>query len=129
VKDLRRDDKFRFSLQWSADTEEKVRVGALLDRMGNKKSDFIVMAIMEYLQRHPEADIPGAKIKITYQSLHTKEQLLAMVRDMVKTSMGEFMEGRAIAPVGDNQPAEMLPGPSEQDIDAMVASLKLFDQQ
>lgn len=104
-------------------------MGALLDRMGNKKSDFIVMAVIEYLQRHPEADMPGAKIEITYQPLHTKEQLLAMVRDMVKTSMGEFMEGRTVAPAGDNQLSEVPPGPSEQDIDAMVASLKLFDQQ
>ena len=130
---MRRDDKFRFSLQWSADTEERARVGTLLDRMGNKKSDFIVMAIMEYLQRHPEADMPktdmpGAKIKITYQPLHTKDQLLAMVRDMVKTSMGEFMEGKTIASAEDNQLSEVPLGPSEQDIDAMVASLKLFDQ-
>jgi len=104
-------------------------VGALLERMGNKKSDFIVMAIMDYLQRHPEADLPGAKIKITYQPLHTKEQLLAMVRDMVKASIGEFTVGKTITTAEDSPPSEMPPGPSEQDIDAMVASLKLFDQQ
>ena len=77
MKALRRDDRFRFSLQWSADTEEKAKVGALLERLGNKKSDFIVLAVVEYLQRHPEMEMPGAKIKITYQPLHTKEQLLA----------------------------------------------------
>ncbi len=126
---MRRDDKFRFSLQWSADTEEKARVGALLDRMGNKKSDFIVMAVIEYLQRHPEADMPGAKIKITYQPLHTKEQLLAMVRDMVEASIGEFTVGKSITTAEDSTPSEMPSSPSEQDIDAMVASLKLFDQQ
>ena len=77
---MRRDDRFRFSLQWSADTEEKAKVGALLERLGNKKSDFIVLAVVEYLQRHPEMEIPGAKIKITYQPLHMKEQLLARRR-------------------------------------------------
>lgn len=125
---LLRDDRYRFSLQWSADTEEKVRVGSLLERMGNKKSDFIVMAIMDYLQRHPDTDIPGTKIKITCHPVHTKEQLRAMVRDMVKSSMSELMEGKTVASVEDNQYSEMPPGPSEQDIDAMVASLKLFDQ-
>lgn len=125
---LLRDDRYRFSLQWSADTEEKVRVGSLLERMGNKKSDFIVMAIMDYLQRHPDTDIPGTKIKITYHPVHTKEQLRAMVRDMVKSSMSELMEGKIVASAEDNQYSEMPPGPSEQDIDAMVASLKLFDQ-
>ena len=106
-------------------------MGALLERLGNKKSDFIVMAVIDYLQRHPEMDIPGAKIKITYQPLHTKEQLLAMVRDMVKTSVNEFLAGNTAtpaAPTENKQPTEMPPGPSEQDIDAMVASLKLFDQ-
>lgn len=128
MKVLRRDDRFRFSLQWSADTEEKARVGALLERMGNKKSDFIVMAVVDYLERHPEMEIPGSKIKITYHPLHTKDQLLSMVRDMVKNSMSEFMERKPILPEKNNQSSEIPPGPSEQDIDAMVASLKLFDQ-
>ena len=125
---LLRDDRYRFSLQWSADTEEKVRVGSLLERMGNKKSDFIVMAVMDYLQRHPDTDIPSTKIKITYHPVHTKEQLRAMVQDLVKSSMNELMQGKTVASVEDNQYSEMPPGPSEQDIDAMLASLKLFDQ-
>ncbi len=103
-------------------------MGALLEQLGNKKSDFIVMAVIDYLQRHPEAAIPGAKINITYQPLYTKEQLLAMVRDMVKTSVGEFLEETAVPPARDCQPSEMPHSPSEQDIDAMVASLKLFEQ-
>lgn len=125
---LLRDDRYRFSLQWSADTEEKVRVGSLLERMGNKKSDFIVMAIMDYLQRYPDTDIPGTKIKITYHPVHTKEQLRTMVQDLVKSSMSELMEGKPVVFAEDNQHSEMSPGPSEQDIDAMLASLKLFDQ-
>ena len=103
-------------------------MGALLEQLGNKKSDFIVMAVIDYLQHHPEATIPGAKIKITCQPLYTKEQLLAMVRDMVKTSVGEFLEETTILPAGNCQPSEPPHSPSEQDIDAMVASLKLFEQ-
>lgn len=98
MKALRRDDRFRFSLQWSADTEEKARVGTLLERMGNKKSDFIVMAVVDYLERHPEMEIPGSKIKIIYYPFYTKDQLLSMVRDMVKSSMSEFMEGKTVIP-------------------------------
>ena len=128
MKALRRDDRFRFSLQWRADTEEKARVGALIEQLGNKKSDFIVMAVMDYLQRHPDMDIPGAKIKITYQPLHTKEQLLTMVRDMVKSSMSELLGGTPVPTAGINRPSEAPQSPSEQDIDAMVASLKLFEQ-
>lgn len=97
---LLRDDRYRFSLQWSADTEEKVRVGSLLERMGNKKSDFIVMAVMDYLQRHPDTDIPSTKIKITYHPVHTKEQLRAMVQELVKSSMSELMEGKSVVSAG-----------------------------
>ena len=42
--------------------------------------------------------------------------------------MGEFMERKAVAPAEDNQFSETPSGPSERDIDAMVESLKLFDQ-
>ena len=128
MKALRRDDRFRFSLRWCADTEEKARVGALIEQLGNKKSDFIVMAVMDYLQRHPDMDILGAKIKITYQPLHTKEQLLAMVREMVKSSVSEFLGDTPVPSVGINQPSKAPQSPSEQDIDTMVASLKLFEQ-
>lgn len=124
---MRRDDRFRFSLQWSADTEEKAKVGTILEQLGNKKSDFIVMAVMEYLQRHPEAAAPGAKIKITYQPRQTEEQLLETVRGMVKASVDELLKGKMLVPVEGEQTPEAPAGPSEQDIDAMVASLKFFD--
>ena len=38
------------------------------------------------------------------------------------------MEGKAVVPTEDGQFSEIPPGPSERDIDAMVESLKLFDQ-
>lgn len=126
MRDLRRDDRFRFSLQWSADTGEKARVGALLEQLGNKKSDFIVIAVMEYLQQHPEAAIPGAKIKITYQPLQPKEQMLEMVKNMVKAAVEELLAGKTLVPI-EEQPQETQAGPSDQDIDAMLAGLKLFD--
>ena len=124
---MRRDDRFRFSLQWSADTEEKAKVGTILEQLGNKKSDFIVMAVMEYLQRHPKDAAPGAKIKITYQPRQTAEQLLETVRGMVKASVDELLKGKMLVPARSEQTPEAPAGPSEQDIDAMVASLKFFD--
>ena len=123
---MRRDDTFRFSLQWSADTEEKARVGAFLEQLGNKKSDFIVMAVMEYLQRHPEVSTPGVKIKITYQPVRTEAQMREMVQGMARAAVAELLEGKALVPT-TAQSQETQAGPSEQDIDAMVAGLKLFD--
>lgn len=42
------DNKFRFSLQWGSDSAEKIQAGKLLERLGNKKSEFVVMAVAEY---------------------------------------------------------------------------------
>ncbi len=106
---------------------EKAKVGAFLEQLGNKKSDFIVMAVMEYLQQHPEAAIPGAKIKITYQPVQPKEQMLEMVKNMAKAAVEELLAGKTLVPI-EEQPQETQTGPSEQDVNAMLASLKLFDQ-
>ena len=57
-----------------------------------------------------------------------KMGFLAMARDMVKTSVGEFLEETAVPPARNCQSSELPHSPNEQDIDAMVASLKLFEQ-
>ena len=81
---------------WSVETVENAKSGAIFEQLGNKKSDCIVMAVMEYLQRHPEATVLGAKIKITYQPRQTEEQLLETVRGMVKASVDELLKGKML---------------------------------
>lgn len=123
---MRKDDKFRFSLQWNADSEEKLQTGVLLERLGNKKSDFIVVAVTEYIRRHPEV-AAASKIQISYQPTPTKAQLQDMVKIMAKAAVEELMAGKMLVPADDTSQAEVPPGPSEQDLDAMVAGLKWFD--
>lgn len=124
---LRRDDKFRFSLQWAADSEEKLQAGTLLERLGNKKSDFIVVAVTEYLRLHPELAIADAKIQISYQPTPTKAQLQDMVMAMARTAVEELMAGKTVVQVGSGQQAAVPAGPSEQDLEAMIAGLSLFN--
>ncbi len=125
---MRRDDKFRFSLQWSADTQERLQAGDLLERLGNKKSDFIVMAVTDYIQRHPDIAVPGSKVKITLQATQTREQTLEMVRSMAKAALEELLADRSIVLATDGQQPDMTPsGPSEKDLDAMLAGLNFFN--
>ena len=42
---MKKDGKYRFTLQFSSDTEEQIRAGELLERLGNKKSAIIVEAL------------------------------------------------------------------------------------
>ncbi len=125
---MRRDDKFRFSLQWSADTQERLQAGDLLERLGNKKSDFIVMAVTDYIQRHPDIAVPGSKVKITFQATQTREQTLEMVRSMAKAALEELLADRSIVLAADGQQPDMTSsGPSEKDLDAMLAGLNFFN--
>lgn len=125
---MRRNDKFRFSLQWSADTQERLQAGELLERLGNKKSDFIVMAVTDYVQRHPDIALPGSKVKITLQATQTREQTLEMVRDMTKAALEELLADRSIVLAADSTPSDEDSGPSEKDLDAMLAGLNFFNQ-
>ncbi len=125
---MRRDDKFRFSLQWSADTQERLQAGDLLERLGNKKSDFIVMAVTDYIQRHPDIAVPGSKVKITFQATQTREQTLEMVRSMAKAALEELLADRSIVLATDGQQPDLTSsGPSEKDLDAMLAGLNFFN--
>ncbi len=120
--------KFRFSLQWSADTQERLQAGDLLERLGNKKSDFIVMAVTDYIQRHPDIAVPGSKVKITFQATQTREQTLEMVRSMAKAALEELLADRSIVLATDGQQPDLTSsGPSEKDLDAMLAGLNFFN--
>ena len=35
---MKKDGKYRFSLQFSSDTPENMKIGELLERLGNKKA-------------------------------------------------------------------------------------------
>lgn len=125
--ELRKDNRFRFSLQWGNDTQERVLAGEFLEKLGNKKSDFIVMAIWEYLQQHPEAMAPGTKIKIMTQPLFSREQVLSEVRDLVRA----YVEEAKLAIPADNtssaQEAKQT-GPSADDLNDMLENLAVFEQ-
>ena len=119
------DNKFRFSLQWGADSEEKVRAGHLLEKLGNKKSEIVVLAVTEYMKAHPEVATPGGKISITIQPTQTVDQLQALVKEMAMAAVSELMTGMALVPASiqnDTQPAS----PSQDDLDEMLRNLEIF---
>ncbi len=127
---MRKDDKYRFSLQWGSDTQEKIAAGDFLEKLGNKKSDFIVLAIWEYLQRHPEAVMPGAKIKITTQATLTREQILSDIKNAVRIYMEEHSIVSSTEMPNDKVPAncnDSATAPSETDLLEMLDNLNAFD--
>ena len=73
---MKRDGVYRFNLQFPADTQEHIRVGEVLERLGKRKSSLVVAALGEYLDRHPQWETPEVRIKIEQQSAMWRKSLI-----------------------------------------------------
>ena len=127
-------NRYRFSLQWGVDSAEKIQAGNILEKLGNKKSEFVVLAVSEYLKTHPDIPVNGTdgqKINIVIQPSVTREQIEAMVM----AAICEQMAG--IKPVIHEQIAGIKPAikdetpnitdlPDESNIDIMLKNLEMF---
>ena len=83
------DNKYRYSLQWDAFSEEQIRAGQLMKRLGNHKSKVVVPALIEYMERHPEVMLPDGKINIVVQQTQSSaavEELMAGMKLVPETS-------------------------------------------
>lgn len=77
-------DGYRFTLQFSANSDDYIRAGEVLERLRHKKSDLVVRAICEYLDRHPEIEA-GVPVRIEIRKeLLRRDELEAIVRDIVE---------------------------------------------
>jgi hypothetical protein len=114
-------DKFRFSLQWGVDSFEKVQAGELLENLGNRKSEFVVLAVTEYLAAHPEALAAGRKLQIVVKPSYTHEQVKAIVLAVLE----DKMSGIPRAPQELHE-AAFDPNITEMDIDEMLKNLDAF---
>lgn len=115
-------DKYRFTLQWGAETTEKVQAGDLLEGLGNRKSEFVILAITEYLAAHPEALTTGRKLQIVVKPSITQDEVRAMVLALLEEKMS------GILPSMNSGSARVEPMVTETDIDKMLENLDLFSQ-
>ena len=116
-------DKYRFTLQWGAETSEKVQAGDFLESLGNRKSEFIVLAVNEYLMAHPETLTAGRKLQIVVKPSVTQEQVKMMITAMIE----EKLTGMALAAQRPNNSGGEL-AVTETDVNEMLENLDLFSQ-
>ena len=84
---MRKNGKYRFSLQFPAETEEQIQAGELLERLGNRKSAVVVAALGEYWAAHPALLSPECRVEIkTVQSL-SSDSLREMVLDLLEEQL------------------------------------------
>jgi len=113
-------DKYRFTLQWGTETAEKISAGELLKSFGNRKSEFIVAAITEYIRLHPEMPPPDQNAVIVVKPNFTQGQ----IETMIKTIIDERLGNAAYSTERGNT-AETVSA-SKDDIDMMIGNLDLF---
>lgn len=78
---MKRNGVYRYSLQWAENTEEKIRVGELLEQLGNRKSTVIIAALNDYMDAHPELSSGNGKIEIKVFGYDRMEE---MIRSMIQ---------------------------------------------
>ena len=114
-------NRYRFSLQWGTESAEKIQVGEVLDKLGNKKSEFVVLAVSEYLKTHPEIPSDDQKINIIVRPSLTREQIEAMVRGIIHEQIADIENVTKKTGVSD-----MVDPPDESNIDVMIKNLDMF---
>lgn len=85
---MKKNGIYRFSLQFGAGTEEQIRAGELLERLGNKKSQIIVAALNEYMKTHPELESKHCKLEIKSLPVYDEEQIKQMIEDIMQQKFG-----------------------------------------
>ena len=86
---MRKNGKYRFSLQFPAKTEEQIQAGELLERLGNRKSAVVVAALGEYLAAHPVLLSPECKVEIRTEQPLSPD----FIKEIVKKMLDERLVG------------------------------------
>lgn len=118
---MKKDGKYRFTLQFGSETDEEYRAGEFLERLGNKKSSVIIAALNEYLASHPELQSQYCKIEVKVGSNFNQEKVEQLIRTIVEEKIAMFQFSETATPK-----KEQLPEVLEQDVATMLDNLDLF---
>lgn len=118
---MRTNSGYRFSLQFASDTEEQVRVGEFLEKMGNRKSVMVVNAISHYLDAYPDLANSGTEVKVQYNAPMRKDEIEKLIRSIIeeKLSNVSFQSSRCDSTLPDKQSLE-------EDVASMLGNLSMF---
>lgn len=116
-----KDGKYRFTLQFGAETMEERRAGDFLEQLGNRKSPIVIAALNEYIEQHPELLTQNAHI-LLHLSGPTQEQLEETIRQIIEERLRAGLPLQAPVPTVPVDPA----GPVDDDILDMLNDLDCF---
>ena len=119
---MKQNGKYRFSLQFKADSNANIAAGELLERLGNRKSA-VVAALNDYISVHPEIAAGATRISVRIESEVKRESLEEMIRALIDEKIAALqMQSNTAPPYIDEQ----VQGDLSNDIAAMISNLDLF---
>ena len=119
---MKRDGKYRFTLQFGTDSEEQIRVGEFLESLGNKKSAVMVDVLNKYLLSHPEIQNTHCKIEVKVASGYNQERMEQFIRQIIEERMAKMQLNEIPADASKDENPETM----EDDIAQMLDNLDLF---
>ena len=119
---MKKDGKYRFTLQFPAVTEEQIAVGELLESLGNRKSALVVAAVLHFAH--------AQQSKLSQVLPFTQSRAPRVSRDALKSIVRELLSEDAMAQMPDTQaplPADDFQNaPQGSELETMLNNLSLF---
>ena len=117
---MKKDGKYRYSLQFGMSSEEEIRAGELLESLGNKKSKVLIVALNEYVTNHPELESERCELRVSCQSI-PMELLETKIRELVEERLGSVSTSSQTTISALEQVEHV-----SQNIEDMLGDLKLL---
>lgn len=127
---MKKDSGYRYTLQFPGNTEAQVRVGELLDRLGRRKSNFVIQAVISYLDDHPEEE--AVAFRHTETAVLTRDEVKSLILSVInEMNLNAAAEPKAQlnVPAVEESPVDYAVHSDVQqaDIDAMLKNLDIFN--
>ncbi len=119
---MKKDGKYRFTLQFGSGSEEQIRAGEFLERLGNRKSAVVIEALNAYLSSHPALQDGNSKIEVKVDSGYNKERMEQIVRQIVEERFAMLSLTRTQPEASQGESPKTV----EDDIAQMLDNLDLF---
>lgn len=119
---MKKDGKYRYSLQFGSDSAEEIRAGELLERLGNKKSIMIVAALNDYMIAHPELKDSHSRIEIKMDKGCDRKMIEKIIRSVIEEKLNSIPIQSYKAGNSAQEVTEIL----EEDVEQMLDNLDFF---
>jgi hypothetical protein len=121
---MKKEKVYRYSLQFPGKTEEQVRVGELLEQLGSRKSRFLIRAVSDFIEAHPEevAMYQFARALPAPAPAYSREELRGLLVEL----LAEHGYTAQAPSVHASPPSTGSPGDVSVDVDDMLSNLDVF---